>query len=115
MTEIKDETGNCYAACLSMVTGIPFDVLKVDWLFLVLDKTFILKERMKRILGDYGYKVTSTQVKPVGISIAIGDSPRGNWNHAILVKDGEPFFDPHPSNLFIEKVLSYQVVERKEE
>ena len=109
--EIYDTTGNCYAACISTITGIPFDSLKLTPEELeALDSTS-LQTLMNRRMAEHGWwRVPMFQKVPVGIAIAGGKSPRGDYEHAVIVKDGRPYFDPHPSGAFVESIDNYEVL-----
>ncbi len=111
---ITDATGNCYAACVASITGLPFEELKVDvgppetW---DRDKSRWVGNRMTDLLHERGWAILHAGVRiPVGFSIATGTSSRGSWGHCWVALDGERFFDPHPSREFTLNVDHYDVL-----
>ena len=111
---LKDESGNCYAACIAMLCGLPFDELKVDvgapdtW---TRQKEIALNNRMTGLLHTAGYALLHAGTRmPMGLSLATGDSPRGDFCHCWIALDGKPYYNPHPSNEFTPNVIHYDVI-----
>jgi hypothetical protein len=104
-TIFGDKKGNCFATCIAALIGVPVEDVPnfcledtwfsdaVNWLF-------------KRGWGTayfYGDD-TKGQVPPgaclysVLPYIATGPSPRGDFLHSVIERDGKLFHDPHPSD-----------------
>lgn len=110
MKLLKDDTGNCYAACISSLTGIPFKDLRATGQEIAEFGSSALYARMLTLLTERGWQRQRQKGEaPQGFAVAVGRSPRGPWNHAVIVCDGEFYHDPHPSNLFLPSVESYHV------
>lgn len=111
---VTDDTGNCYAATIASITGIPFDALRADvgpLHYIDRDKRRELSNRMVRLLEAHGWAILNTGARaPVGLSVAVGPSPRGSWNHCWVALDGKPYFDPHPSAEYTVTVDHYEVL-----
>ncbi len=110
LTMVDDDTGNCYAACLSTITGIPFDALSIppdEW-----DKHTDSERynRVTAILLEHGWwRCRLWKHAPIGLAIASGPSPRGDFDHSVVVLDGNFYHDPHPSRAFLETVNGYEI------
>ncbi len=109
MTPIKQDmmhdivsVGNCYQACIASLLDLPM-------------------ASVPHFCNDYGQKVSFplnfklwlqerglTHIEFScgedglmdfwGYHLICGASPRGNWLHSIVGFNGDPIFDPHPSN-----------------
>jgi|ERR1043166_7082799 hypothetical protein len=91
--------GNCQSACLAMMLGC--DLAEVPNFAALHPDPNEYKAAMSAWLGARGlFIVTFVRWQgapwpPRGFYIAGGVSPRGN-RHAVIIKDGELWFDPHP-------------------
>lgn len=118
--EKKGTVGNCLAACVASLLDLPIEALPHfswymgDWYRMLYN---FLKEK--------GYEVNGTQTikenpdwhkgfKGIdGYVIVGGKSPRGIHNgHAVIYKDGQPFFDPHPDNNFLTEAEDFYTIEK---
>lgn len=111
---IEDSAGNCYAACIASITGLPFDVLRMDPPPTPDDdkaKRIAFNNRMVNLLHDNGWALCRMGTRiPAGLAIAVGPSPRGNWDHAVVTRGREWVHDPHPSGVFLPSVRYYEVL-----
>ena len=90
--------GNCFSTCIENILGItdvPNFCAYEDW-----------PHNYRQWLIDNGYGTVMITdydgfIDTVGLHIICGQSPRGDFQHAIVGYNGEPFFDPHPSNDFL--------------
>jgi hypothetical protein len=89
-------TGNCMAASFASILELPLsevpefeDMENVKW-FLALEKW----------LYDLGYEIVRFNGEMVfkGYYLVSGNSPRGDFLHQVVYKNGEMVHDPHPSN-----------------
>jgi len=100
--------GNCLAACVASLTGLPLDELTValgqgdgrgepeHWM-----------DRAIRVMRDYGYQVLYDTSAPfAGYNIAMGPAERG-LRHAVVTLDGTLAHDPHPSRAGLIEAQSY--------
>lgn len=104
-TKFGEEQGNCMQACLAMVLGadlqgVPnFCENKDTWrddMLAWLDKFEITL--MSLSVGALGDHLSAGEI-PVGwpeTFFLIGQSPRGDYLHAVVMHKGQ-LFDPHPS------------------
>lgn len=99
--------GNCMAACLATITDIPlrdFPVNLGDGRFLAALNLF---------MGERGYSLKHGTLaegkKMKGLHLGRGVSPRG-YNHSCVYKDGELFFDPHPSHVGLARLDKFLFV-----
>ncbi len=110
--------GNCLSACVASLYDMPLD--EVPWFITYKKKAYDILHRFSKENGYMFYGTIDNPTKGQlqnhkgidGYSIVGGKSPRGNWRHAVIYKNGEPFFDPHPSNAFIEKADRLYVINR---
>lgn len=94
-----EERGNCLAACIATIFGVPLDALpdflEGSW-----------KKKLQDWSAERGY-TAAFLVMPTpmlfqlaedlnGPLIMCGSSPRGR-KHATVWDKGQPFHDPHPS------------------
>lgn len=87
----QGRTGNCLQAALASVFGLTLDEVPhfaehADWW-----------DRLCSWCRCRGYEVVRRSADAVvDIGIAVGPSPRG-VKHAVVVRDGQLVWDPHPS------------------
>ena len=98
-TKFGNKEGNCLAACLASILECSIeDVPEVNpsnWI-----------NECNDWIGQFGlalYWVEYTaNLVPRGYAILSGDSPRGDFGHSVVAKDGEIVHDPHPDRSGIE-------------
>lgn len=89
--------GNCFEACVASILELPIGKMpkvsgsEAGWWF-----------RMVRAVNKLGYRIeyfTAKQQKPPRNRFYImgGMSPRGNFRHAVVAKNGKMVHDPYPS------------------
>lgn len=99
-----EERGNCYSACVASILGLPlenvpnFCAIDDDWFVKanewlhencgVVVLSFSGEDPLVNHQQEYGESV---------VYIATGRSPRGDWHHSVLWKNGCVLHDPHPS------------------
>lgn len=114
------QVGNCFSACLASLLDLSIDQVPhfashgENW-FIVF--YHFIKDTEFEFNGTW-HIPNNPQWKDFngidGYSIVGGGSPRGIKNgHAVIYKDGEPFFDPHPDDTFITSELDLYLIERK--
>lgn len=104
------ERGNCDAACVSTITGIPLDEIppyqehgENGWFE---ERQKFLKSRgLFSVIFDARFLSSeNSHIFPNGLCIAVGPAPRGDWNHAVVgcVTDGKLklIHDPYPNGSF---------------
>lgn len=113
--------GNCLAACVSTITGIPIDEMPHfawyggDWF-----------RRMSKFLDANGFELLGTWViknnpdwaeKFHGVDdmcIVGGKSPRLYWaGHAVVYYKDMPWWDPHPDDTFLTEAEDVYLIRRK--
>lgn len=104
--------GNCMSACIASILELPLnevidsssdEVRKkgfwnpiCDWLE---DRNYYIKYKAEGdidLIGNY--------------SIGIGPSPRGDFKHAVVCKNGIMVFDPHPSDDGLRKIEKHLLI-----
>lgn len=112
---VPQRPNGCWAACISTLTGIPLDEFP-----LVPDDArdeawwdehgTRLRNDITAVLRKHGWRKESTWTDvPRGFAMAYGMSPRG-YQHAVVVKDGELWHDPHPEGGGILDVEQYEIL-----
>ena len=119
--EEKGTVGNCFTACIASLFDMPIEEVPhfasygTDW-FDVFYK--FLKETPFEINGTWQTNNNPDWKTFEGIDgyvIVAGGSPRGVKNgHAVIYKNGEPFFDPHPDDTFVTEPEYIYLIERKQ-
>lgn len=93
----KGRYGDCFTACVATITGIPYDefpVLKTpDWDLHYLSIRNLLNTKGWCITWFESLTTIHTGRHPI---IASGKSPRGDYDHAVIVQHGELAHDPYP-------------------
>jgi hypothetical protein len=111
--------GNCIQACVASlmdmrINNVPHFVTYGD------DMIDVLKE----FCNANGYRFSGLLYKPNemelndfkgvdGYYIVGGKSPRNKYGHAVIYKNGKPFFDPHPDNTFTRTIDSIYLITRR--
>ena len=118
--------GNCFAACVSSLLGLPIEeVPNVETLFDIEEYQTFQDEMpplwayvMDVFIRSRGYiwrEATEDEINnpPLDkVFLCIGRSLNGETTHAVLYKNNELFFDPHPFRKGISEILSLQVIEK---
>lgn len=93
-TFLKPPEGNCFAACVASILEVPLEALPnfkgENWCDLWNQWLEPLNLRLLMIEHRQWLE------RPPGYAIVGVDSPRGDWLHAVVCKDGEIVHDPHP-------------------
>jgi hypothetical protein len=112
-TRVDQRPNGCWAACIATITGIPLDALDQSFAADAGSEWFDengtnLYNDMQNKLRTHGWRLFHTYgAIPRGYAIACGTSPRELY-HAVVVKDGELWHDPHPSRAGLLHVQEYQ-------
>lgn len=113
--------GNCFTACVASLFDMPIDQVphfssygSGSWIQIFFD---FLNTTEFELNGTWHipYKPNWKDFKGIdGYVIVGGGSPRGIKNgHAVIYKDGEPFFDPHPDNTFLTSEDVVYLIEKR--
>lgn len=101
--KIDQRPNGCTTACIAMLTGIPLSELPTppedadDAWFESAENRNSISVPMQAMLVKHGWFLLHVWKRvPAGFAIAGGMGPRGRA-HSIVVKDGVPWHDPHPS------------------
>jgi len=98
----KEERGNCYAACIASILGLPLETVPN---FCAGGEAWF-SETNKWLHENCGVVISTWREDPFGaypkeygeaVYIASGKSPRGDWNHSVVWSRGSVLHDPHPS------------------
>lgn len=110
-TVLGSPYGNCMAACMASITGIPlseFPTTRTDGTNLETQCAFLLTHGVKSMLvspddlRDYPNMFSE-------YAIARGRTSRGH-NHACVCRNGRVCFDPHPSRVGLESIYGYVIL-----
>jgi hypothetical protein len=100
ITQVGDT--DCFNACLASLTGLALSVFPV---LPIGTKGWEQTRAVQEILQANGWTLSLDTFHPprvpAGYSIGTGQSPRGDWAHSVICRDGRPLFDPHPSRAFL--------------
>lgn len=114
-----DGMGNCQSACMASILELPLSEVLDTATKEVRDRGFWrsvnewLAERNLRIESYYPNHMKEL---PKGIySIGCGPSPRGDYWHAVVCKNGIMVWDPHPSDDGVLSIERYDVIVKKGE
>lgn len=107
--------GNCLSACLASLLDIPVENTPTfygkDW---GVELIKFLDENGCDFNGCASFAEIEKETGIDGFVIVGGGSPRGlSCGHAVIYKNGEPYFDPHPSNDFLTKPEMVYSITRK--
>lgn len=117
----KGTYGNCLTACMASLTDMPINYVPYfigmnnprKEIEKYLDKCGMVFHGYKYDLpNDWGQRFRGVD----GFVIVGGDSPRyKNTTHAVIYRDGKPFFDPHPQSTFLKngKINRIYLITRK--
>ncbi|MFK5951036.1 MAG: hypothetical protein QM500_19965 [Methylococcales bacterium] len=101
-TSQNGERGNCLATSLACILDTPVDNVpqfeemeRNEW-----------KPALLKWLNSKGFSLQVHNNPPDGYAIAVGWCNDGVL-HAVIVKDGEFYHDPNPSNEFVNKIRNY--------
>lgn len=106
-TIFGDPHGNCFAACLASITGIPLGDFAPTpppsnaWLYPI--QRFLADRGWTLLYIPNGTDVLFGRFLPTGYHVGGGRSRRG-IAHAVVCLDGKMVHDPHPSRAGIEGV-----------
>lgn len=86
--------GNCLAACVASLLHVPLesipDFSRMEWL-----------DELRRWAEPHGFYPLcfslDTNWRPPGLYILGGQSPRGDFLHAVIARGSDIVHDPHPS------------------
>lgn len=131
-----EDTGNCFQVCLATVLGCHVDVVPHFYSIYGEDNLDEANRAIGEFLGQNGYQMAfyDAEVMAEGLRggwvhagtgdnkvvvIVTGDSPRGNWKHAVVgVLDPTApdnwtlLHDPHPSGAGIVKADGFEIISK---
>lgn len=114
--------GNCMMTCYANILGIDVESCpRIEYLFDYKchdEKTTFWWDVVQHFLSKYGYGSRIIQVGeesklPVDeFYFVIGKTNRfdGKVNHMVIYRNGELFFDPHPTGLGLIDIVEYEII-----
>ena len=110
MNLLTQKPDGCYAACISVVTGIALDEIPHPTPEQMTREDFsTYRNGLVLWLRERGWFLCYVPFPPVGIALVGGESPRG-LGHECVALNGEVIFDPHPSRAGLVSVTDYEVL-----
>lgn len=110
-TKFGGEEGNCLAACLASIFELPIEAIPdfgEDALWFARFEAWMVE--------NFGLQPVDLAISPLsdwrpkGYHLICGKSPRGDFEHAIVGRNGEAVHDPHPEGgCELETVETYTV------
>jgi hypothetical protein len=103
---VDQRPNGCYLACLASLTGLPLDVFPEPPPAGDCREECRWKNAVTDLLGQHGWAAVSlgSRIPLEGYAIGSGPSPRHEgadiW-HSIVLLDGMPHFDPHPTRAML--------------
>ena len=98
----NDTLGDCFRACVASIFEMPIKEVPNFWeqtqnaaVFWKLNSDWLAKNKGFRYI-NVSFKETGKHLVDGILCIAIGESPRGKIDHAVVWQDGI-IHDPHPS------------------
>lgn len=120
-TRYTQVDGGCWVACLAGLTGIPHEVLSALVPTDMMTRIHADEDAFNQFYDEYrsavletiqahgwGFSYVGAEI-PRGFALGSGLSPRG-YSHAVIVKDGEVWHDPHPSRAGVLHFTGFSVV-----
>ncbi len=115
----NNKFGNCIQACVASLMDLP--LRQVPHFVMYGNK---MMDVMTDFCNQNGYKFSGVKknltdydicnFKGVdGFYIIGGKSPRNKYGHAVIYKDGCPYFDVHPDNTFTRTVDNMYLITRR--
>lgn len=105
--------GNCMSAAIASILDRPLSEVIDTTDPAVRDAGFW--KSIYRWFNDQGLKLVDYEPGAEELegrySIGTGQSPRGNFHHAVICKSGRVVWDPHPSDDGVTSLINHQVVE----
>jgi len=92
--------GNCHAACLASILHVPLDEVptglfeRKDWQDVI--NAYLRPMNLGLVVFDYTEGET-WWIPPGVFHVLSGPSPRGDFWHSVVGRDGVLVHDPHPS------------------
>ena len=103
-TIMDNKKGDCFRACVASIFELPIEEVpnfvdvptdsKHGWWPAVIQ--FFVERGYYPLPFEIGDFTSGGWALPEGYQIISGESPRGNWDHAVVAKDGKIVHDPHP-------------------
>jgi hypothetical protein len=104
--------GNCQQAAMASILDLPLSDVIDTTSDEVRDNGFW--PPIYEWLADRGLKMISVAPKDERLkgnySIGVGPSPRGNFYHAVICKNGRMVFDPHPSDDGVRRIKRHDII-----
>jgi len=102
--------GNCWQAATASILNLGLDevpnfVTFDDW-----DAEFLRFLREHDLYPIYLEVEKSEDWKPLGFHLITGESPRGEYDHVIVGKNGKAYFDPFPGGDCQLESLRYYII-----
>lgn len=105
-TIFDGQNGDCMAACIASLLELDLDQVPNPHTANWWDAWQAwLKQR-----GLYLVEASIGDWTPPGYAILVGTSPRGDWQHACIVLNGEIVHDPHPDGGGVVTRTAYDLV-----
>jgi hypothetical protein len=104
--------GNCMSACLASILDLPISQV-IDTCSEEVRSAGFWKPIYDWLRAQGLQMVTTGPNDPMlrgNYSIGIGWSPRGNFKHSVICKDGVMVFDPHPSDAGVLQITSHEII-----
>lgn len=97
-TILAPPKGDCLRACVASVLELPLDAVP-NFCGDHGDEWFRELRRWSRARGLNPLLVHPDYLRedPHGVCVVSGQSPRGDWLHSVVYRDGALAHDPHPS------------------
>lgn len=115
--KVDQRPNGCWAACIATITGIALDELDqgipedADDAWFNANRARLMNDMHLRLRQRGWFFAHLWKNAPRGLAIAGGSSPRGlAIGHAVVVKDGKLWHDPHPSRAGIVDVEGYDIL-----
>lgn len=106
--------GNCWSACIASILELPlaevphFVAVEGDDWWLAM-QAWLQERGLQAVHFEVAGKDLSELWEPKGFTILTGDSPRGDFLHAVIGEGFSMIHDPHPSRAGLRNVIEVDV------
>ncbi|RQO65095.1 hypothetical protein DBR40_24805 [Pedobacter sp. KBW01] len=109
----KIERGNCFPACIASLVEVPLNqVPNIEELYDCYAWFEVLCAWLEH--KGFSYEISTKEECEASNEyyMVSGQSPRGNFNHIVIYKNGTLAHDPHPDGTGLSSEVDYEYLKR---
>jgi len=114
MRRLTQSDRDCWATCVAMLARVDRGALPALSVWARKNAVAFddFRSRLAHKLLRLGWTIATTPSPPQGWAIAVGEGHRG-IRHAVVVRNGVLWHDPHPDHAGLKAVDHYEIVIRR--